>query len=55
MLVRGQISWDENEEGRLTLLVIDGRQVTWRQFGRMLMTFAGSQFKLEIKDKSEEI
>jgi hypothetical protein len=35
--------------------VIDGREVTWEQLGRMLMGFEGSQFKLEIRDKSEEI
>jgi hypothetical protein len=37
------------------MLVIDGRQVTWEQFGRMLMTFEGWQFKLEIKDPTEEV
>ncbi len=39
---------------RLPLLVIDGREVAWERFGRMLMTFEGFRFKLEIYDKSEE-
>jgi hypothetical protein len=37
------------------LLVIDGREITWEEFGRMLMTFEGFQFKLEICDRSEEV
>lgn len=53
-LVRGRFEWDEQEDGHLPLLVIDGRKVTWQEFGRMLMTYEGWQFKLEIKDPSEE-
>jgi hypothetical protein len=37
------------------MLVIDGREVTWEQFGRLLMSFEGWQFKLEIRDRSEEV
>jgi hypothetical protein len=37
------------------LLVIDGREVSWDTFGRMLMAFEGWQLKLEIRDKSDEI
>lgn len=51
---RGQIAWDETEDGRVPKLLIDGREVTWEEFGRMLMTFEGWQFRLEIIDKSEE-
>jgi hypothetical protein len=54
-MARGRISWDSAEDGRVPLLVIDGREVSWEQFGRMLMTFEGWQFKLEIRDRSEEI
>jgi hypothetical protein len=54
-LVRGHIAWDDEHDGRLPLLVIDGREVSWDTFGRMLMTFEGWQFKLEIRDRSEEI
>ncbi|MGH8210323.1 MAG: DUF7713 domain-containing protein [Steroidobacteraceae bacterium] len=54
-LVRGRIEWDENEDGHFPLLVIDGREVTWEQFGQMLMSYEGWQFKLEIKDPSDEV
>jgi hypothetical protein len=53
-VVRGRIEWDEYEDGRVPLLIIDGREITWDHFGRMMMTFEGWQFKLEIRDKSEE-
>lgn len=54
-LVRGRIDCDVNEEGRVPLLIIDGREVTWEQFGQMLMSYEGWQFKLEIKDPSDEV
>lgn len=53
--VRGRIEWDEAEDGRLPLLVIDGRKVSWEEFGRMLMTFEGWQFRMEIADRSDEV
>jgi hypothetical protein len=54
-LVRGRITWDGNEDGRLPVLVIDGREISWEEFGRMVMGFEGWQFKFEIRDRSEEI
>jgi len=43
------------EDGRLPLLVIDGKEISWEQLGRMMMSFEGWQFRLQIKDRSEEI
>ena len=54
-VVRGRIEWDDAHDGRLPLLVIDGREIDWDEFGHMLMTFEGWQFKLTIADKSEEL
>jgi hypothetical protein len=54
-VVRGKVEWDEAEDGRVPLLIIDGREITWEDFGRMLMSFEGWQFKLNIADKSEEL
>jgi hypothetical protein len=53
--VRGRIEWDDASAGQVPLLVIDGREITWEELGRMLMSFEGWQFKLEIRDPSEEI
>lgn len=53
-IVRGRIEWDPEENGRVPLLIIDGREIPWDQFGRMMMSFEGWQFRLEILDRSEE-
>ena len=54
-VVQGMVESDRDDDGRTPLLIIDGREVTWDEFGRMLMSFEGWQFKLNIADKSEEI
>jgi hypothetical protein len=54
-LVRGKIEWDDSQDGSVPILNIDGREVSWQEFGRMLMSFEGWQFKLEIRDKSEDL
>ena len=53
-VVRGRIEWDDAQDGHVPVLIIDGRQITWKDFGRMLMSFEGWQFQLNIRDKSEE-
>jgi hypothetical protein len=60
MEVKGAIEADMSDEAdvfapRLPMLVIDGRDVSWDEFGKMLMTFEGFQFKLEIVDKSDDL
>lgn len=52
--VRGRIDWDDSQDGRVPLIVVDGREISWEEFGRMLMTFEGWQIKLEILDPSDE-
>jgi len=54
-IVRGRIEWDDAHDGRRPLLVIDGREIGWDEFGRMLMSFEGWQFKLNIVDKSDDV
>jgi hypothetical protein len=44
-----------DEEDRLPVVVIDGRDVPWAEFGRMVAAFEGWQFKLEFRDMSEEL
>lgn len=55
LTVCGRIEWDAVGDGRVPLLVIDGRDVTWNEFGRMLMGFEGWQFRLDIRDRSDEL
>ena len=52
--VRGRFEWDDVTDGELPLLIIDGKAVTWDDFGRILMTYEGWQFKLDIYDPSDE-
>jgi hypothetical protein len=54
LVVQGRIGWDAAQDGRIPLLVVDGREITWEEFGRMMLTCEGWQFRLEIRDKSEE-
>lgn len=54
-VVRGLIDWDSEQGGSTPLLVIDGREISWEEFGRIIAGFEGFQFKLEIRDKSEEV
>ena len=54
-LVRGRIEWDPEQDGRVPIMVIDGREISWEEFGRLLMTREGSPFKLEIFDPSDEV
>lgn len=54
-VVRGQITEDDSEYERFPCLVIDGKELSWREFGEMLMTYNGFNFKLEISDRFDEM
>ena len=54
-VVQGMVESDRDYDGRVPLLIIDGREITWDEFGHMLMSFEGWQFKLNLADKSEEV
>lgn len=53
--VRGHIESDEEEEGRVPLVIIDGQRISWDQLGQMVMSHEGWQFKLEIVDPSDDV
>jgi hypothetical protein len=53
-IVQGRIEWDDVQDSHVPLVVIDGQEVTWEEFGRMMMSFEGWNFQLKIHDKSEE-
>lgn len=52
--VRGRIEWDDEEDGRVPLMVVDGREISWEEFGQMLMSFEGWQFKFEVFEQSDD-
>ena len=47
-IVRGQIQWDDDTDGQLPCLVIDGKELSWNELGRMLTSYEGWNFKLKI-------
>ena len=53
-VVRARIESDIEHSDRRPVVVIDGQEIDWDEFGRMLMTFEGWQFKMEIYDPSDE-
>ena len=53
-VVRGHITWDEEMNGEVPCLVIDGKEISWHEFGRMLMAFEGFHFKLDVFEGNEE-
>lgn len=61
MEVKGKIEADISDSSdlygaaSLPLMVIDGKEVSWEQFGEMLTSFEGFQFKLQIIDKSDDL
>ncbi len=56
-IVRGRIEPDMDSDDSITtpLIVVDGKKIPWKDFGRMLMTFEGFNFKLQIYDPNDEM
>ncbi len=51
MTVIGRITADLKSDWHMPMVVIDGKEMTWNEFGRMLTTFEGWMFKLDIFDR----
>jgi len=54
-IVRARVAWDEAQGGRVPLLVIDGREVTWEELGQMVMRYEGWNLRLEFLEQSDEL
>lgn len=55
MSVQGRIEGDYSGAERMPVMVIDGREISWYEFGRMLGVFEGWQFKVDFCDRSDEL
>jgi len=55
MAVCGRIDSAYPEVEREPVMIIDGREISWEDFGRMLMSFEGWQFKMDFIDRSDEL
>lgn len=51
----GAVAADPDEDHRVPMVVIDGREISWDELGRRVAAFEGSQFKLEFPDRSDEV
>jgi hypothetical protein len=49
----GRIEWDDETDGQMALLVVDGKVLTWHEVGRMLMTFEGFTLDARVEDSIE--
>lgn len=50
--IRGEIQWDPETDpyAQIPLIVVDGKELTWREFGRTLLTHEGFKFILKFID-----
>jgi hypothetical protein len=55
LVLRGTVDGDPDADHRVPQVVVDGREISWDELGRMVAAFEGWQFKLEFRDLSEEI
>lgn len=53
--VRGRIEYGNSEGIPTPIVVVDGQEISWAEFGRMVSAFEGWQFKLEIFDRSDDL
>lgn len=53
-VVTARITSDSERDGHVPRLVIDGREIPWDEFGRMLMAYEGFKFKLQIYELDDE-
>lgn len=53
-VVRGQIDIDPDSHDYTPLLVIDGQEITWDEFGSMLRGYEGWRFKLMLHECDED-
>ncbi len=50
----GSIEYDEDCHGEIPRVFISGREYSWEEFGKMLMSCEGFNFKLKIFEDGEE-
>lgn len=54
--VRGRIDYDprRDHDPSVPVIVLDGRTFTWEEFGAMLMTFEGWDFRISMLDAGDD-
>lgn len=49
----GRIEWDDNYDGHIPKFIIDGKEYSLEELGKMIMTYEGWNFKLEVIEPTE--
>jgi hypothetical protein len=55
MRVCGRFERDLSLDAYMPSVVVDGQEISWEEFGRMISSFEGWQFKLEILERRDEL
>lgn len=55
MAVCGRIDSSYPEVESMPVMIVDGREISWDAFGRMLMSFEGWQFRMDFCDRSDDL
>jgi hypothetical protein len=55
MMVCGRFERDLSQDAYMPSVVVDGQEISWEKFGRMISSYEGWQFKLEILERSDEL
>lgn len=50
----GRIEWDDEFNGEIPKLVIDGKTYSWHQVGKMLMAFEGWNVVMKVREMGED-
>ncbi len=53
-VVRGHITCDSDSSSEMPVVVIDGQNISWNDFGEMVMTYEGFNFRMDLVDRTEE-
>ncbi|MHB8986916.1 MAG: DUF7713 domain-containing protein [Eubacteriales bacterium] len=50
----GRIAWDDEHDGEIPKIVIDGKTYSWYEIGKMLMTYEGWNLVIKVQDIGDE-
>lgn len=53
-MLEGRIEWDDEYNGEIPKIVIDGKTYSWHQVGKMLMSYEGWNVVMKISEMGED-
>lgn len=55
LILRGTVDSYPDEDHRVPMVVIDSRETSWDEIGRMVAAFDGWPFTVACRDQSDEV